>query len=238
LINPVNKIQKKLHAFIVKYYVNALIKGSILFMSFGVLFLFFTLFIEYNLWLKPITRTLLFWAFLAVEAGLLIFYILIPCFKIFGIQKGLNTDEAAKIIGKHFNKVNDKLLNLVQLQQNNEKSELLIASIDQKAASLAGFKFVNAINFKQNLKYIKYLVLPLIIVLIIIISGKLNPFKQSLNRVVHYQKAFFKPAPFKFVLQNKSLKLIEGKDLLLQIKTIGNVVPNQAEIKKGRLKSV
>lgn len=232
--SPVNDIQKKLHAFIVKYYMNALIKGSILFIAFGVLFLFFTLFIEYNLWLKPTARTLLFWLFLMIEAGLLIFYILIPCFKILGIQKGISADEAAQIIGKHFTKVNDKLLNLVQLQQNKEKSELLIAGINQKAASLTAFKFRKAINFKQNLKYIKYLVLPLIIALVIIISGKINPFKQSLNRVVHYQKPFIKPAPFKFVLLNKSLKIVEGKDLLLKIKTIGDIAPNQVEIKIGK----
>ncbi len=229
-MNAVNKIQGKLHTFIVKYYINSLIKGSILFVTFGLLFLFFTLFIEYNLWLKPIARTILFWGFLTVEVGLLIFYILIPCFKIMGLQKGLNTDDAAKIIGKHFSRVNDKLLNLVQLQQSDEQSALLIASIEQKAASLTGFKFANAINFRQNLKYLKYLVLPIVIVLIVIISGRLNPFKQSLNRVVNYQHSFLKPAPFHFVLQNKSLKLIEGNNLLLKVKTIGNIVPDQVKI--------
>jgi len=150
-MNPLNKIQSKLKAFIVKYYINTLIKGSILFIAFGVLFLFFTLFIEYNLWLKPIARTILFWGFLSVEIGLLIFYILIPCFKLLGLKKGLKKDEAARIIGKHFNKVDDKLLNLVQLQQSDEQSELLIASIEQKAASLTGFNFRNAINLKQNI---------------------------------------------------------------------------------------
>jgi len=232
-MNPINKIQNKLHAFVVKYYISALIKGSILFVTLGLFFLFFTLLIEYNLWLKPIARTILFWVFITVEVSLLIFYILIPCFKILGLQKGINNNEAAKIIGKHFSKVNDKLLNLVQLQQSKEHSALLIASIEQKAASLTGFKFRNAINFKQNLKYLKYLALPIIIILIVVISGKLNPFKQSLNRVVNYQHSFIKPAPFHFLLKNKSLKIIEGKDLLLKIKTIGNIVPNQAEINIG-----
>jgi len=236
-MNPLNKIQSKLKAFIVKYYINTLIKGSILFITFGTLFLFFTLFIEYNLWLKPIARTILFWVFLSVEIGLLIFYILIPSFKLLGLKKGLKKDEAARIIGKHFNKVDDKLLNLVQLQQSNEQSELLIASIEQKSASLTGFNFRNAINLKQNIKFIKYLILPLLIVIIIMISGKINPFKQSLNRIVHYQKPFSQPAPFHFILQNKSLNLIAGKNLLLRVKTIGNIVPNQVEIKIGNQQS-
>ena len=38
-----------------------MIKGSILFLSFGLLYLIFTLLIENFLWLKPFARTILFW---------------------------------------------------------------------------------------------------------------------------------------------------------------------------------
>jgi len=41
------KIEQKLHQFTRKYYVNELIKGIILFLSLGFLYLFFTLFLEY-----------------------------------------------------------------------------------------------------------------------------------------------------------------------------------------------
>ncbi|MCF6213329.1 MAG: hypothetical protein L3J45_04810 [Flavobacteriaceae bacterium] len=224
------EIQKKLQAFIIKYYVNALIKGSLLFFVFGVVYFFLILFIEYTLWLKPLARTVLFLSFIAVESALLLFYILFPCFKILGLQKGLNANQASKLIGKHFNKVNDKLLNLVQLQQSNEQTELLLASIEQKATDLLTFKFTNAINFKQNSKYLKFLTIPLLVILLISLSGKVNPFKESLSRVVHYQKPYTPPAPFDFKVLNKSLKIIEGQDLLLKITTLGSITPSQAEI--------
>lgn len=224
------QIQQKLKAFIVKYYINALIKGSILFVVFGVLYLFFILFIEYTLWLKPLARTIMFVIFIIVETSLLFFYILFPCFKILGLQKGLDAKQASKLIGKHFSEVSDKLLNLVQLQQDQVQTELLLASIEQKASGLLSVKFGNAINFRQNLKYAKYLVFPVVLLLIISLSGKLNPFKQSFNRIVHYQKPFTPPLPFQFNLETTDLKIVEGQDLSLNISTQGDVAPSQAEI--------
>mgnify|MGYP007121698160 CR=1 FL=1 len=76
-------IEGKLQQFIKKYYLNELIKGLILFFAIGLLYLIFTLLIEYFLWLKPVARTILFILFVIVETGLLFFFILIPVFKIF-----------------------------------------------------------------------------------------------------------------------------------------------------------
>jgi hypothetical protein len=130
-LNSFKQIEHKLELFIKKYYTNELIKGSILFLSFGLLYLIFTLFIESFFWLKPTPRTILFYTFILIEVLLLIRYIIIPIFKLIGIRKGITKLKASEIIGKHFVKVDDKLLNLLQLHNTNKKSELIIASIDQ-----------------------------------------------------------------------------------------------------------
>jgi hypothetical protein len=49
-------IYDKLEAFIKKYYANELLKGLIFFIGLGLLYLLFTLFVEYFLWLKPTGR--------------------------------------------------------------------------------------------------------------------------------------------------------------------------------------
>jgi hypothetical protein len=97
-----NTIEQKLQQFSRKYYTSELIKGSILFISLGLIYLFFTLFIEHFLWLKPTARTLLFWLFIIVEAFLFLRFICFPIFKIIGLQKGISFEEASKIIGNHF----------------------------------------------------------------------------------------------------------------------------------------
>lgn len=235
-MNNYSKILQKLHGFIRKYYTNELIKGSILFVSFGLLYFIFTLFVEYFLWLKPTGRTLLFWLFVAVEVSLLVKYIIIPVFKLIGLTKGLSTDDASKIIGTHFSEVDDKLLNMLQLYESssntepNRNTELVLASIDQKAENLQPVPFQKAIEFSNNKKYLKYLAIPLFIWFFTLLTGQKTKLNESYVRVVNHQKAYIPPAPFSFEISNNSLRVIEGGSITLQIKTRGDIIPEEAKI--------
>ena len=93
-MNQQQFIYQKLESFIKKFYTNELIRGTIFFVGLGLLYLLFTLFIEYFLWLKPIGRTFLFWTFVGVELYLLFRFILLPLFKLFKLQKGIDYNEA------------------------------------------------------------------------------------------------------------------------------------------------
>ena len=207
-----------------------MIKGSILFLSFGLLYLIFTLLIEYFLWLKPFARSILFWVFILVEITLLVRFILIPLFKLFGLQKGISQTKASQIIGTYFKEVDDKLLNVLQLHENDDQSELLLASIEQKAKNLEPVPFRNAIQFSTNKKYLKYLSVPLIIFLFSFLTGNNNVFTNSLDRVVHHKTAYIPPAPFHFDIRNKELQTIENKSFDLQVTTIGDIKPEQITI--------
>ncbi len=224
------EIEKKLHQFTRKYYTNELIKGGILFLSLGFLYLFFTLFLEYFLWLKPPSRTLLFWLFILVEAFLLIKFIAFPISKLIGFRKGISLQESSRIIGNHFPEVQDKLLNVLQLKENAGESDLILASIGQKSTELAPISFVKAIDFKQNKKYLKYAGIPFLIFLITILTGINKSLTHSLNRVVHHRTSYNPPAPFLFYLVNTDLEVVQGKSIKISIKTIGTKVPKEAKI--------
>ncbi len=223
-------IEKKLHQFTRKFYTSELIKGVIMFLSLGCLYLFFTLFLEYFLWLKPTARTLLFWLFIVVEVFLLIRFIAFPIFKLIGLQKGISYEESSKIIGSHFPEVQDKLLNVLQLKENANPTDLLLASIHQKSEELQPIPFVKAVDFKQNKKYLKYAVIPVIIWLITLFTGNKTIFSESFERVVNHQKAYTPPAPFAFSVTNSTLKVIQGKPITVQVETVGNVLPSEAKI--------
>ncbi len=229
-MNNFSNIQKKLNDFIRKYYTNEIIKGSILFLSFGLLYFIFTLFVEYFLWLKPLARTMLFWLFIAVEFGLLTKLIIFPILKLVGMQKGISLTDASKLIGKHFKEVDDKLLNVLQLNKSKLETDLLIASIEQKAKNLQPIPFKKAIILNKNIKYLKYLFVPVGIWLIVIITGHNSIFTQSFNRVVHHKTAYSPPAPFRFKILNNDLQAIEGKSFVLKVITIGNVIPEEVKI--------
>ena len=223
-------IQNKLEAFIRRYYTNELLKGTILFFAIGLLYFLFTLFVEHILWLNTTARTILFWLFVTVETALLIKFIAIPLAKLFKLQKGIDYQDASKIIGKHFPEVNDKLLNVLQLHQNKLQSELLLAGIEQKSLELSPIPFKLAVNFKKNMSYLKYAAIPVIIILLAFITGNFNWFSDSYERVVHYKTAYEPPAPFQFFVVNDDLNAIENKDFKLIVKTAGDVMPENAQI--------
>jgi len=225
-----NRIRVKLQEFIKKYYFNELIKGLLLFFAIGVLYFIFTLFVEHFLWLKPNLRTVLFWLFVLIEVALFGAYIISPLVKIFGLKKGITEAEASKIIGNHFPEVKDKLLNMLQLNDSNQNSELIEASIEQKSKALQPIPFKMAVDFSKNKKYIKFVLIPIIIWLLVFMTGNSSIFTDSFSRVVHYNKVYLPPAPFSFAILNDSLSVVEGESFTLQIETIGNTFPENVKI--------
>lgn len=223
-------IYDKLEGFIKKFYTNELIKGIILFIAIGLLYFIFTFLIEYFLWFSTQGRTILFWLFIAVEVFLLSKFILLPLFKLFKIQKGLDYTEASKIIGTHFDEVKDKLLNFLQLANTATPTELVLASIEQKANNLQPIPFSNAINFNKNKKYLPFALIPLLFILFFYISGNSDVISNSFARVVQYDKNFEKPAAFKFEILSKDLNVEQNKSFKLEVKTTGSVIPENASI--------
>jgi hypothetical protein len=230
-MNGIKTITDKLHQFTRKYYVNELIRGGLLFFSIGFLYLLCTLFLEHFLWLKPMARTVLFLVFILVEGFLLWRFIIVPVFRLIGLQKGLTLEECSDIIGKFFPEVKDKLLNTLQLKEQGDQSDLLIASINQKSEELFSIPFVKAVSFSKNLKYLKYAILPVLIFLITLLSGNNNLLTESLDRVIHHRTTYTPPAPFYFRLTNKSLQVVQGSDITIHIKTLGSVLPAEVKIK-------
>ena len=225
-----NLIKDKLHQFTRKFYVNELIKGIILFFSLGFIYLFFTLFLESFLWLKPLARTILFWLFIFVQVFLMVRYIANPILKLVGLQKGITLQDSSKIIGKHFPEVKDKLLNILQLKGAANQSDLLLASINQKAEELQPIPFIKAIDFRKNTKYLKFAIVPILIWLLILSTGNNTTFKESLDRVVNHKTAYTPPAPFYFNLKNKSLQVIQGGDITVAFQVLGSTLPSEVQI--------
>lgn len=223
-------IEEKLSQFYKKYYVNKLIKGSILFLILGILIIFSTVYIEYFLWLNPVGRTILFGLFIGLEVFLLFRFVLLSLFKLVGLQQGISFKQASEIIGNHFPEVQDKLLNILQLKEDNTQTDLLLASIDQKSQELQPIPFSRAINFSANKKYIPYALIPLFVWVMSLVSGTQNALSDSFSRVVNFNTEYIPPAPFSFTLVNQDLDVIQGKSIQVRFTSKGTVIPSEAKI--------
>ena len=228
-----SEIHEKLKGFIRKFYLNEIIRGSILFLALGLLYFLFTLFLEHSLWLGIAGRTALFWMFVLTELALLLRFVALPVMKLLGLKRGISEAEASQIIGRHFKEVEDKLLNIIQLKSGGENTDLVEASIEQKSAELHPVPFRRAIEIKANAKYLKYLFIPVFISLGIWFTGNQSFFTDSLNRVVHHKTAFLPPAPFGFEILNTSLETVEDRNFTLRFVTRGEVEPETVSISYG-----
>ena len=225
-----DEVIKGLQDFKRKYYINELIKGVILFLAVGILYFILISIVENFLWLNKGGRLLLFWFFIGVEILLFVRFLVLPLLKMFHMRKGISLENASKIIGNHFPDVDDKLLNLLQLNNAKEKSELLLASIEQKSNDIKPVPFTRAVNYTQNKKYLKYLLVPLTIIIFLLIVNRINWISDGYNRIVNYNVAYEPPAPFKFIIRNDSLSVYENKDYILSVRTEGDVVPENVSI--------
>lgn len=228
-ISSFDRLLLQIDLFIRKFYRNQLVKGVIWFIG---IFLFTFILIttlEYFGRFNTPVRAFLFFSFIGVNVFILIKYIVHPLLQLFSFGKRINRFQASEIIGQFFPNISDRLVNTLQLNADLSNQtgniELLRASVQQRSANLSIIHFSDAINVKENIKYVKWIApIFLLLFLIAIVSPKL--FTDGTKRVVQYNKEFIPEAPFDFIVANFPTEIAEGSDLTIQLKLKGNELPS------------
>ena len=224
---------EKLDEFIRKYYKNQLLRGLIYSIALMLGFYISLTVLEYFAHFNSVIRTILFYSFLLSAGFIAVKYIFVPLSHLYKFGKIISYEDASSIIGKHFANVQDKLLNVLQLQHQatdiselrTKNYELLNASIEQKTKELKPIPFTSAVDFKENRKYVKYALLPILLITVILFSAP-SIITDGTKRLVKHSEYFEKEAPFQFVITNKELKTVAQEDFELTVKLTGNEVPD------------
>ena len=233
--SKIELLNDKIRQFLKKFYLDKLYKGIILFVIVLLAtFIAFSLF-EYFSYSNTVVRSILFYSFIALAAGIGIAYILIPALKIGGLGKQLTNEEIADIIGRHFDQIDDKLLNLFELQKQMERGDyqsydLLTAAIDSKIDSFKAYSFVQAIPVEKTKRFALWMLLPIAIFLLLF-SIKKELFTEPTKRIVHHTEVYEKPAPYSFVITNDTLNAFQYEDFTVNVKVKGSEVPDEVYIK-------
>ena len=234
--NTYNRLIEKLDAFTRKYYLNKIIRGAIYFVAIGLAAFLLSAVLEYFGRFSSGVRAVLFFGLIFVFAALFFRFILIPVFKLARMGKLISYDDASKIIGNHFPDISDKLLNTLQLKRqadlSHSDSSLLIASIDQRIEELQPVPFVAAVNFGENRQYLKYIIPPVVLAVILLVVSP-SVLKDGSERIVSYNKEYVPEAPFDFIIANDSLKVPLNEDFTLKVETKGEYAPNAMSLDLG-----
>ncbi len=230
--NNYDLLIQKLDEFIRRYYLNRLLRGLIYTVATLVAYFLVINVLEYFLFLPPAGRKVLFYSFVLLGVGIIYKLILLPLFHYNRLGKIISHEKAAEILGKHFSEVSDKLLNVLQLKKQADTAtdqSLVLASINQKIETLKPVPFASAIDLKENRKYLKYMLVP-VMAFIIVLFASPNLIKESSTRLLFNNTVFEKPAPFTFNIQNKNLTAIQFEDFELTVDIKGDVLPQEVFI--------
>ncbi len=231
--NSYDILISKLDEFIKKYYKNQLVKGLIYAISLVAVFFILVNLLEYFGRFGMLTRSILFFSFLIFSLIISIRFFVIPLLKLYRIGKIISYEQAAGIIGKHFGNIQDKLLNTLQLKaislHEAENSDLIEASINQKITELKPIPFVNAVDINANRKYLKYALVPVMIIFIVLLARP-KAITETSSRILKYNTYFEKPAPFHFQIENTKLEVIQQQDFDLEVKVTGDQIPDEVYV--------
>jgi hypothetical protein len=227
----VQQIQSRVSAFKRKYYLNLSVRGSILTLALVAGYFIFASLVEYNLWLGKGLRLVLFISFFLTVAFCLFLFLREPL-RWWLYKRGLGEEDSAKIIGRYFPNIGDKLLNVLQLAHQQAPSALLEAGIAQKASAFQDLAFDSAIDLRENKRYLKFLLIPFGVILVLLFINS-SIFTQSTQRIMQFNQEFSPQAPFEFVVQNQSLSAFFNEDFTLQLSLEGDALPEAAFVVNG-----
>ena len=222
-----NDLIGKLDSFIRKYYTNLLLKGTLLFIGVSIGYFISAILLDYFFDYGTTGRTFLFFTLIGTLLIAGYFWIITPLLKIYRLGKIISYAQASLLVGEHFEAIKDKILNTLQLfekSQSGENVDLLRAALDQRIMELKPVPFNNAINLKENRKYLRY-ALPPVLGLLVILLASPRFLSEGADRLFNYSEEIEKKASFEFNLQNKSLIVPENSDLLIELVLSGEQIP-------------
>jgi hypothetical protein len=220
---------QRIDAFIRKFYKNQMVKGSIYSAAITLAGFIIVVLMEHFGRFDVSMRTILFWGFVICSLSVFIRLVLLPASRMYRLGKVISHEQAAIIIGKYFPGISDKLLNTLQLQgqvASDADTDLIQASIRQKLAEMKPVPFVNAVDLGENRKYIKWVLPPLALIMIILFAAP-SVLTKSTQRLIRYSEHIAEEAPFTMSLTNAQLVVEENSDFAVEVAVSGETTPEK-----------
>ncbi len=220
------EVKKKLDVFARRYYFNNLLQNSAIFLVSTIALLLIISILEYFAKNDSTVRAFVFYAFLFSAIAGLIYLVIIPALKAFGMIKRMTNEDLSRQVGKRLKEVDDKLLNILLLDRMNvsDNTEIINAAINQKSNEIKGIPFHRSATLKKGVRFVRNAG---IFLSIIMLMGMTFPdlFNYGTKRVVFYNSDIEQPPPFTFNLVS-DLKAVKNETFQIRVKIEGELLPN------------
>lgn len=203
--------------------IEGLLKSALVFL----LFFFVVSLVEFFFSLEKSFRFLLFLSLVIVFLLLISIFIIYPLIRLLRRDKNEIYLSLGKLIGFHFEQIKDKLVNVLQLIFNLDKTnyyskDLQIAAIEQNLRLFERFNFNEVVDKKNLRTYFKYFLLTVTVFTILGFAFPDLPFASY--RIINFNKEFTKPPEFYIVIEPGNKKITKGENYYCRIKTVGKSI--------------
>lgn len=221
------EIRKKLKEYYQKLYSLKLIRGLIIALGLALALLMVLVTLEYFLWLPSQSRSVMWFSYLGIITVSVLILMGPSILELLGLRRTLQSENIARLIGKEMPQVDDKLLNLLELERLGKADAALVkAAIEQKAAALSVYDFKGVLQWKNALRLWPVVAAPVLAYLLLWLSGNSEIFTTGSERLRNYEVAYERELPFKYVIEGKTT-LEEGQNLNLEVLLTGEVMPEE-----------
>jgi hypothetical protein len=170
-------------------------------------------------------RTILFWLLLLIALILFLLRIGRPLGRLAGIFSGKEDLETAREVGRAIPRLNDRLVNTLQLFADGDtrrlySGELIDASFADLRADCEGIDFTSTVDGAGSRRMGRFL---LVCTLSSVLLFALLPtaFFGAADRLFHFSEAYALPPLFRFVVEPGSRELIKGETVPVLVRVLG-----------------
>ena len=197
--------------------------GLLFFCTVFALILVSTTLVELSMTLDRTGRTILFVILIVITAATFLWYVARPLLRAFGVLRSADTFATAKRIGDHFPKIHDRLLNILQLEQEIASGrslyspDLIDASFQDLAGEICDLDFTEAVDISPVRRSAKLLGVALAgsILLVVALPGQ---FYNSLYRIAHFGTDFAIPSEFTFDVTPGNTEVVKGQPVQIAVR--------------------
>ncbi|MEM7372220.1 MAG: DUF4175 family protein [Bacteroidota bacterium] len=224
-MNQQQILDQRLQEFRKKYYLDKILRGSLILALLFSSILFVALLSEGLFGFSSTTRTVIVFGLGTIFLGVLGFMVVWPGIQLIQLVHGISDFHIASLVKDHFPDINDKLINFLQLRNDGwGESALAQAAINQKASEIAPVQLSSAINLNLNKKYLWYLGIPILLYLGTYFASP-GFLGASSHRLFNYDQSFLPPPPFEIAISDIPKEIVAGESFDLDVTVNGDELP-------------
>lgn len=204
----------------------SLVQGLVVFGLLVLILVLVVLGIESAFHLGVLPRTFLFWFSILFVSAVAAWYVARPVLRLLGVLRHEPDEQTAARVGVRFPHINDRLLNILQLFKDRERSgqfysgDLIDASFEDVRKEIHPLDFTSIVDTSTPRRLGKLLAAFAVAAVLMVALFPSN-FLGSAQRLLNYGQAFSTPQPFRFVVTPGNAELVKGQSVAVTVRVEG-----------------